>query len=211
MKTTYSLRASVVLALLAVFLNAHAQQPAAPGGAVDWTKQIRIKKIVGTGRQTVVKTPSYNTNASRSATPEKDWYQFWVNYETAPEWIDEMVFSFHVLAKTTVKGKDAFSLYRKTVRYIDVAKGRSHMSTVYLRPNAIKRYGEVVAVAVEISVKGQPAAENFEVKIPNMPDKWWKNPAVVESAAVTVRDGYLLDRSETPFAFINVDDYEVIK
>ena len=166
-----------MFALFAVFVVAHAQQPAAPAGRIDWTKQIRVKKIVGTGRQTVVKTPSYNTNANRSAKPEQDWYQFWVNYETAPEWVDELVFSYHVLAKKTEKGKDAFSLYRKTVKYIDVEKGRSHMSTVFLRPNTIKRYGEVVAVAVEISVKGQLAAENSEWKAtPKAPEKWWKNP-----------------------------------
>jgi hypothetical protein len=116
-----------------------------------------------------------------------------------------------VLARTKVQGREVFSLYRKTVKYADVEQGRAHMSTVFLRPSALKRYGEVVAAAVVVTVDGKTAAEESEATMPNLPEKWWQNPAVTESAAVTVRDGYLLDRSQTPFAFINVDDYEVTK
>jgi len=211
-KTSHLLRVSIFTAVLSLAgLSVIAQQPAAPSAEVDWSKQIRIKKIVGVGRQTAIKTPAYNTSAGRSATKEQDWYQVWVQYDTAPEWIDEIVFTYHILAKKKVNGKDAFSLYRKTIRYMDVAQGRGHMSTAYLRPNAIKKYGDVVAAAVEISVNGKLAAEEFEVGMPNMPEKWWKNPSVIESPAVTVREGYLLNRKETPFHFINIDDYEVIK
>lgn len=187
-----------------------AQQPVAPAAAVDPATMIRIKKFAGVGRQTVAKTPVYDTSAPRSVTKEKEWAQIWVEYETAPEWIDEIVFSYHVLAKRVEKGKELFSLYRKVVKYADVQKGRSHFSTVFIRPNALERYGEVVASAVEITIDGKLAGGKSETSM-TMPADWWKNPAVTESAAVTVRPGYLLNRSETPFAFVNVDDYEVIK
>ncbi len=212
MNGSYLLRTFAALSLFALYVTADAQQPGPSSQQVDWSKQLRIKKIVGTGRQTMVKTPAYTTSVSKSPTREQDWYQFWVQYETAHEWIDEVVFTYHVLAQKKVNGKDAYSLYRKTIKYIDVPQARGHMSTAYLRPNTIKRYGEIVAAAVEVSVNGQPAAEHSEWKAtPKTPEKWWKNPAIVESPAVTVRDGYLLDRSQTPFAFINVDDYGVIK
>ena len=212
MKVTKFYPACVALLILAVTTAViTAQQPAPPRAEVDPSTQLRIKKIVGTGRQALVKTPIYNTNAPRSAAKEQDWYQLWVQYETAPAWMDEVVFSFHVLARTKVQGRDIFSLYRKTVKYVDVEQGRAHMSTVFLRPSALKRYGEVVAAAVVVTVDGKTAAEESEVIMPNIPEKWWQNPAVTENAAVTVREGYLLDRSQTPFAFINVDDYEAIK
>jgi len=210
-KTSHVIKGFLVLLILAVTAGILvAQQPVRPAAPVDAALQLRIKKFIGLGKQSLVKTPVYTTTAVRSVTREQDWFRVWVQYETAPEWIDEVVFQYHVLAKMKVDGRDVFSLYRKSVKYIDVEKGREHMSAVFLRPSAIKRYGDVVASAVEISINGQPAAVKFEVGM-QLPDKWWSNAAVTESAAVTVRDGYLLDRRDTPFAFVNVDDYEVIK
>jgi hypothetical protein len=115
------------------------------------------------------------------------------------------------MSKIKVNGVDAFSFYQKSVKYVDIEKGRAHMSTVFLRPSAVKRYGKVIASAVEIFIDGDKVAEKSVSSLKVLPEKWWTNAQVTESAAVTSRDGYLLDRSETPFAFVNVDDYEVIK
>jgi hypothetical protein len=41
-------------------------------------------------------------------------------------------------------------------------------------------------------------------------EDWWKNPRIIDSPLVTRREG-LLERSKTPFALINMDDYEVVK
>lgn len=172
--------------------------------------QLRVKKFVGVGRSSLVKTPVYSTSAPRSVTREQDWAQIWVQYDTAPLWLDEVVFQYHVLAKRVEDKKELFSLYRKAVKYADVAQGKGHISTVFLRPNTLKRYGDIVAAAVEISVDGKVVGVQQEASM-QLPNEWWKNPAVTDSPAVTVRDGYLLDRSQTPFALINIDDYEVIK
>jgi hypothetical protein len=96
------------------------------------------------------------------------------------------------------------------VKYIDIEKGREHLSSVYLRPSTLKRYGAVVASAVEISYEGRVVAEKAESEIP-MLDRWWTKSEVIENKDVTVRDGYLLDKAQTPFALVNVDDYEVSK
>lgn len=210
MKTSTMFRKFAVIAVsLSVSGIVHAQQPAPPK-AVDPATMINVKKFVGMGRVSMIKTPAYSTTAPRSVTIPQEWAQVSVEYETAPEWIDEIAFSYHVLSRRMENGRELFSLYKKVVKYADVEKGRNHISTVFIRPNAIKRYGDIVAIAVEISIDGKPAAVKSEIGM-KMPADWWKNAAVVESKAVTVRDGYLLDRSQTPFAFVNVDDYEVIK
>jgi len=38
-----------------------------------------------------------------------------------------------------------------------------------------------------------------------LPAKWWENDKL------TVREGYLLKKSDTPFAMLAVDDYEYVK
>lgn len=173
---------------------------------------IRIRKLSGGGRPVLEKTPDYKTTAPRGIKPAGDWAQISLTYDTAPEWIDELTFQYYVMTSKTEDGKKAFSLFKTTVKYIDIEKGRDHMSAVYLRPGALKRFGSVVAAAVEISVGGKVIADRSETDSEiKMSEKWWMDPKVVESKNLTVRDGYLLDRSQSPFALVNIDDYEVSK
>ena len=49
-----------------------------------------------------------------------------------------------------------------------------------------------------------------ESLIPYTSKEWWKDSAVLDNPSVTRRNG-LVDRSKTPFALINIDDYEVVQ
>ena len=81
-----------------------------------------------------------------------------------------------------------------------------------LHPNTIKRYGDVVAVAVEISTGGTLMDVDSDVdKGVKLPEKWWQDPNVLNSDSVTVREGYLMNRWQTPFAYVNFDDFEVTR
>ena len=44
-----------------------------------------------------------------------------------------------------------------------------------------------------------------------LPNDWWENRAILDNENLTVQDGRLLNRMETPFALVNIDDYEVIR
>lgn len=186
----------------------------AGGAAGSSSESVRIRKLIGAGRMVLEQTPEYKSNVARSAKPPSDWAQVVAVFDTAPDWIDELVFQFHVMTLKVEEGKKSYSLFRATVKCVDVEKGREHLCGVYLRPSTLKRYGAVVASAVEISVGGRVLVDKTEIdpeQRTSFPEKWWTKPEVTESKSVTVRDGYLLERSQTPFAFINVDDFEVSK
>jgi len=180
------------------------------GDKGDGGDVIRIRKFTGTGRGILEKTPEFKHSAARGVKPAGEWAQISMTYDTAPDWIDELVFQYYVMVLKTEGGKKVYSLFKTTAKYADIEKGRDHQSCVYLRPNTLKRYGAVVASAVEISYEGRVVAAKSESEIP-MPEKWWTDPKVVESKDVMVRDGYLLEKAQTPFALVNVDDYEVSK
>jgi hypothetical protein len=173
---------------------------------------LRLRKIEGLGRKGTVRTPQYRTNVSGGVSPIGEWARIRVEYDTYPEWIDELVFQYYALALKTEKrdGSKKLSLYKTTVRYVDIERDREHLSAVYLRPNTIERYGDLVAVAVEITHAGKVVAEASDEDMA-LPETWWRNPTVLESKSVTVRDGYLLNRNQSPFALINIDDYEAIQ
>ena len=171
---------------------------------------IRLRRLEWQGGDAEIETPEYRTSVSRGVTRQGIWRQFMVDYDTREEWTDELTFEFHVLALGLVDGKKAYSYYTARVSYIDIPEGRRHMATVFLRPNTIQRYGKPAAFAVEIFHKGELVARESEAAT-KLPEMWWKDAKVVESELVSKRDNYLLNRAQTPFAFVDVDAYETIK
>ncbi len=202
-------RLAAILLLLLTTGMAVAQQARGPAaaGAED---TVRVRKLGWQAADAKVQTPQYDTSASRGVTRPDMWWQFSVQYDTKEEWTDELTFEFHVLGLGQIEGKKAYSYYTTRVSYIDIPKDRGHLATVFLRPNTIERYGMPVAFAVEIYHKGEMVAQETEAAT-KLSKVWWKDPNVVESALVTKRDKTLLNRSQTPFAFVDVDAYETIK
>jgi hypothetical protein len=166
----------------------------------------RIREITGVGPRYVVKTPEYTTSVSRGKGTPRDWGELTVIYDTQQEWLDELTFQYYVLLFD--KKKSDYSLFKGTVTFVDIPKGRNHLSTMYLRPVALARYGEVAAMAVEVVYKGEVAETKADERMiagAKLAKEWWKSPQL------TVKEGYILNRAQTPFAFVNYDDYETIK
>ena len=170
---------------------------------------LRVKTFSGLGKKNDVRTPEYKTNINRGRVPAKSWYQLAVSYDTAPDWIDELTFQYYAMSVRKVEGAKAYTIFKASVRYADIEAGNKHISVAYLHPKAVERYGDVVAVAFEVVSQGAVIAEGSNVK--GVPENWWKNPTVIESKSVMVKDGYLLSKADSPFAFINIDDYEFAK
>jgi hypothetical protein len=202
-------RLTAILLLLLLAGTAVAQTRRAPAAAAA-DDNVRLRELGWQGGSSKIETPQYDTTASRGVTKRGEWWQFIVQYDTKEEWTDELTFDFHVLGLGAVEGKKAYSYYTIRVSYIDIAKGRGHLATVFLRPNTIERYGMPVAFAVEIHHKGEMIAQESEAAT-KLSKVWWKDPNVVDSALVTKRPKYLLNRAQTPFAFVDVDLYETIK
>jgi len=170
---------------------------------------IKLRKLSGVGRRGFVKNPEYRTSLGGTVGVDKDWNQITLEYATAPEWIDDLTFQFYAVSQAPIEGVKTFSFYKAAVRYADVERG-SHVCTMFLRPSAIKRFGELFAVAVEVSYKGTVVEEMSE-EIQKMPLKWWKDPAVVENPNTVIRDGYLINRAQSPFALISAEGFEFVK
>lgn len=170
-----------------------------------------IRDLDGTGSRATVRTPSYDSSYGRGSKPAREWGRLQAEYDSYPEWIDEMTVTFYAMSLNE-DGERNYSLYRRDVRYMDIKEDREHLAVVYIRPSALERYGEIVAVAVEFVIDGEIVAVDADSTMgKSLPSDWWKNPRVVKSELVTRRDGYMLSRKESPFAFVAIDDYEVIK
>jgi hypothetical protein len=167
--------------------------PAAPGARAP----LAIRKVDGVK----VATPVYavkgpNTAIARS----KEWFQIFAEFDTEPEWVDELSFTFYVLVKGRTKDVPPYSLFKGEVTYIHVPAGRKHTADMFLHPNIIARFGDVDRVAVEVRQGGRVLERAGK---PALTEPWWERFSPVE--------GVLVNRGQTPFALVNVDDYEIIK
>jgi len=188
-----------------------AGQPAARGAKREG---VEITRMPPPNKTAMVRTPEFNVNVQNTmpkvTRKPREWALFEVKYESDAKWADELAFSYHVMTKgKNDEGKDAFSYYTLTLRYLDVPKGE-HMSCVAIPPSQIERYGEPVAVALEIVNKEGKVMDSKSESIMPLPKEWWKDSKVLDNPQLTRRNG-LVDRSKTPFALINADDYEVVQ
>jgi hypothetical protein len=163
----------------------------------------------------MVRTPEYSTSAvggqAKISKRPREWALFEIQYSTSAKWTDELSFTYHVMTKgKDDEGKEHYSYYTLTLRYVNIPKG-DHMSSVALPPSMVERYGEPVSLALEIVGKdGTVLDSGNDTIIPYPAKEWWKDPNVLDKPQVTRRTGGLMDRSKTPFALINADDYEVV-
>lgn len=187
----------------------------AKAGADEKADKVEIKRFPPPNKTAMVRTPEFNTTAvggqPKISKRPREWALFEVKYSTAAKWTDELSFTYHVMTKgKDDDGKDNYSYYTLTLRYVNIPKG-DHMSSVALPPSMVERYGEPISLALEIIGKdGTVLASQSESTI-NYPSKeWWKDSNVLDKPQVSRRTGGLMDRSKTPFALINADDYEVV-
>ena len=206
------------------------------GAAVAQGKDARVQitRKAQVRSSSLLSAPSVNgnTNLGKVFKKPRQWIVPELEYQTAADWQDELMFTWHILldAKTAKQpdkpSKDKepvarYSYYTVAVRYVNIPKG-SHAASVVLPPSVLERYGEPAAIAVVITNKegdildGQnEGAETVVGK--KLAEKWWENADQVMSAKdakgtplIARRQG-LQDRSKTIFALVNPDDYEMVQ
>ncbi len=180
----------VVASLLLAGAVATAQaQMEGPGGVQ--IKRIELKKRP---------TPQYQLSVNQMNGKSRDWVGVTTEFDTEAPWTDELTFTYFVLVRGKQVGAPKQSMFRGKVTYVNIEKGRGHKSDVFLHPSTLARFGDVEKVAVLVEANGKLMAGD---SLPKANLRWWEQ--------MTPVDGMLLNRTQTPFAMINFDDYEAVK
>jgi hypothetical protein len=144
------------------------------------------------------KTPIYQTSMrTQRSGRAPDWWRAVVEFETAPDWVDELEFTFYAYLEDQ-SARNAPVMFRGVVTYVNIPKGR-HNADIFLHPNVIDRMGVIKQMAVVVKHQGMVVATESSAQKPN----WWEQFPPV--------NGVLLNRAQTPFALIDYDAYNVIK
>ena len=208
-------RATALMASLLFADAALAQQvvrtvPAGGSRPASSRAAFRIKDLSKPGKPSLVSSPDIDGKVKSPGHISRGqgwkWSMLEVKYETAPEWIDEVTFTFYVLCQDS-KTKE-YHLFQTAVSYLDIAKG-DHVAAVMLPPNAVVRYGEPVSFGVEVSIDGEKVAESATGA--GGPGWWTTGLEKIPEARLKRHSGYLQDRSRTPFGVTYVDEYEAVR
>ncbi len=154
-------------------------------------------------KKDLIKAPTYGAGTSeigggRPSTLHTDWLRIEAQFESRPEWADDVTVKFHVLMGD---GADR-RLFSGEMTHINVQKGQQHYSAMYMHPNTVRRFGNgrVVAVAVQLFYQGRLMDQRSE---PTSNERWW------EKFSPTA--GYVLSPLQTPWAPLAPERYAPIK
>ena len=173
------------------------QQQYAGGG-----QQLKLRGVEAKSTE----TPEYDVRvrgAGGSNKSKNEWLEVRAEFDTAPRWVDEVTFKYYVLmeARSAEDVPRKLNLFTGSVTYVNIPKGNRYRSAIYLDPFTHKRYGKVKSVAVEVVQQGIVVDMDTDAKVQS---KWWTqipNPI----------PGRLLTKNDTPFAFVDYDEYPMIK
>ena len=162
-------------------------------------------------------TPDYSFSLGpqgKRVQKNKDWLEVEVTFDwqprkAKPEFLDELTLNYFILLNNKDRENPKGTLLTGSVTHVAIPQSKGLNSVMYVSPRTLERFfagkipstssGAIVDVGVTITQQGQLVAEgSWKGK-----GKWWEQfPAT---------QGYVLNKSETPFAPLVWDYYEAIK
>lgn len=149
-----------------------------------------------------VDTPAYQVNPPARQVRSQKWMAVEVTFDAKPEFTDELIFNYYILFGNR--------LLVGQVAHVSIQKGRELHSIAYVSPRSLSRLlegrqitaSDLVNVAVTIAKPGIPAPVATKSFKPSQ-GEWWNT--------MKQETGFVLNKSETPFAPLSWDYYEAIK
>lgn len=168
-----------------------AQAPPGRGG-------YQITKI----NRELLATPEYNISQGPSvkSNSRERWLQVEVDFSATPDFTDELTFKYYIL----IDGK----LLTGEVTHVNIVAGKELHSVMYVPPKALAHLlgnrsltaNSLQNVAVQLLAKGEV---KDELSLVRARPQWF--------SALPAMTGFVLDKSQTPFAPLFWDHYEQIK
>lgn len=179
---------AVLAFLFAAIPFSHAQQRG----------EYEIKKV----EVSFVDTPAYTVSPPARQVRAKKWMQIEVSFDSKADFTEELVFNYYIyFTKRLFVGR---------VHHVTIQKGRDLHSVAYMSPNAIADIlrgkqlspADVENVSVTITKPGIAAPISAKSWKPST-GEWW--------ATMKQEEGFVVDKSQTPFAPLAWDYYEALK
>lgn len=166
----------------------------------------------------LVTTPEYSINygpKNKKVSKNRDWLEIEVSFDWQPknkdpQFLDDLTIEYFVLLNNKSKEYPKGALLTGSVPHAAVPQAKGLNSVMYISPRALDRFfagkppttlGAAVRDAgAVIKIQGQPKA----ILSWKGQGRWWEKEG-------QPTPGFLLNKSETPFAPLAWDYYEAVK
>lgn len=172
--------------------------------ATDPSTFINVRGV----KQETVSTPDFQFNVRGVSTRRdgrRDWLQITTEYDLDRPWLDELTITYYVVltadARNFPQGTALTNMFTGSVTYQNIKRGR-HRSAMFLDQNTLERFGTPSAVAVVYNVQGRPAGGDVHPQA-TAERRWW--------TTMTPHSIPLLNRSESPWALVEIEQFNTIK
>ncbi|MDD5350005.1 MAG: hypothetical protein PHQ12_07325 [Chthoniobacteraceae bacterium] len=156
-------------------------------------------------------SPEFGSQPGIRWTPQK-WVRVDVTFDAVPELTDELAFNYYVLYDDHTSPARLFVGH---VNHVNIAKGNGLHSVMYISPKSLLQIMQrkpanlvnlpLTQVTVTISKPGTPTSLAVGSLKQGGHGEWWAAPTYKQE------EGFLVNKSETPFAPLCWDYYEAIK
>lgn len=190
---------------------------AAPALAQQLSPDFNIAKIT----PDMVTTPDYSISygpKGKRVSKNKDWLEVevsfdWLPRDKRPEFLDELTINYYILLNNKDRENPQGTLLTGSVTHVAIPQSKGLNSVMYVSPRTLERFfaGKIPAtgraavqdIGVTITRQGQLVAQSSQIADIRNKTPWW--------TAMQPTTGYVLNKSETPFAPLVWDYYEAIK
>jgi hypothetical protein len=170
---------------------------ASPVLAQNRSDDFRLNKI----DRELITTPQFNYSGGEQKRETRErWLRVDVQFTTVPDYTDELTLKYYIAINGKVLGGE--------VTHLHILAGREHWSVMYVPPHALAyilqgrppNTTSIENIAVQLVRKGEV---KDELSLARAKPQWF--------ADFPTLNGFVLDKSQTPFAPLFSDFYEEIK
>jgi len=143
----------------------------------------------------------------------QQWVRIEVTFDAVADFTDELTFNYYVLYSDRPSPD---RLFVGRVNHVNIAKGPGLHSAMFISPKTLQRIAQrsstktfvptnfpITQVTVTITKPGVTAPIAIGSLKPGAQGEWW--------STIKQEEGFLLNKSETPFASLHWDYYEALK
>jgi hypothetical protein len=177
--------------------------------AAPMQKKIEISKVLYSQKSGATRSMSMGLTGNAGYSKDVTWGKIEVDYTNSVEWADEVEVKLYALLESSKQEKNEgyareqkaspYTMLTGNVTYVNVPQGKENKAVLFIHPYALKRYGELKQIHVEVSYKGvvvskmdQSFLSTKEKRDVNLKD-WWTRVSPVP--------GQILPHTRTPFMF----------
>jgi hypothetical protein len=175
-----------------------------------------------------LQSPLYQVDGVAQAVTNARWLEIKVEFTPVliaakgsklNEWMDDVAFEYEVLLPMDDKGSNYARLKGKVDYWSIPMDGKKHLADAFIHPRFIQRYApglklnksSLKNLYVKVTITAKGAVRGGQYYIPRGKSVRDAEAMFAKATQISPVEGIIFGRDKTPWVFVDLDQYELIK